>query len=417
MNSVQDVRSPGANVFEQANDCECSHRLSKVSRLISFSGSAFIKRPALHAKLVSLFLSLFSLAAFSELNPISDHELGLASAQAGFPIPLLEQVGFNLSASGIEIDLDVQADIDSIEWIDESGVGNSGVEGSLLLKGVHIGAFDGEITREMVRSSRPFVSTDLAMIRGMLVQADPIAGTLITINQLGREPGQGIDIIVNDIYFGQDLSLNPGERGQYQRGLGLLLEDMSNFASDDYVQQINDLFGLQLYTRDDGFNSQGGNYYPVQVSMAPLDLPIINRTELLGGVLDLLPDGDLDTGVRIDAEFMIHMKKLAVYKEMANGTEFEIGIEGLMLYRGLDGNGDGIEDTVAPATIGMTMQTKAHLLSDGSSVQAMHFSDISLNTDIAMANVYIGNTETGSLGAVYIDNLQIIDSQLWIYPH
>jgi hypothetical protein len=121
--------------------------------------------------------------------------------------------------------------------------------------------------------------------------------------------------------------------------------------------------------------------------------------------------------MRIDAQFMVHMKKLAVYKQMDNGSEFEMGIEGLMLYQGLDTTGDGIEDTIGPSTMGMTMQTISHQLSDGSTVQAMHFSDINLNTDIAMANVYIGNAQTGSLGAIHIDNLQIIDTQMWIYPH
>lgn len=370
----------------------------------------------------ALFTGLLLFIPFSiqaELSPVSDHELAQSMARANFPVPLLDQVGFNLSAAGIEIDLDIQADIESIEWIDEDGIGTEGSEGTLMLKGVHIGGFDGDITQKMVRSDRPFASTDLAMIRGMLVQADPEAGTLITINQLGSEPGQGIDIIVNDIYFGQDLSagIETENLMPEHRGWGLLLEDISNFASDDYVQQINGLFGLQLSTLDDGFNSLGGNYYPLQVSMVPLEVP---DTRDLGS--ELIPGINLDTSMRIDAQFMLHMKKLAVYKQMDNGPdgktrEWEMGIEGLMLYQGLDTNNDGIEDTIGPATMGMTMQTIPHQLSDGSTVQAMHFSDINLNTDIAMANVYIGNAETGSLGAIHIDNLQIIDTQMWIYPH
>lgn len=370
----------------------------------------------------ALFTGLLLFIPFSiqaELSPVSDHELAQSMARANFSVPLLDQVGFNLSAAGIEIDLDIQADIESIEWIDEGGWGDSSQEGSLVLKGVHIGGFDSDITQEMVRSDRPFAGTDLAMIRGMLVQADPEAGTLITINQLGSEPGQGIDIIVNDIYFGQDLSAGIEMENLLpeHRGWGLLLEDISNFASDDYVQQINGLFGLQLSTLDDGFNSQGGNYYPLQVSMVPLEVPGIRDLSS-----ELIPGLNLDTSMRIDAQFMLHMKKLAVYKQMPNGPdgktrEWEMGIEGLMLYQGLDTNNDGIEDTIGPATMGMTMQTIPHQLSDGSTVQAMHFSDINLNTDIAMANVYIGNAETGSLGAIHIDNLQIIDTQMWIYPH
>ena len=370
------------------------------------------KRHFLSGVISFMALFLFSYASLAALKPISDQELSQASARANLPTPLLDDVGFNLSAAGIEVDLDVQADIGAIEWIDDDGIGT---EGSLILKGVHIGGFDGEITQEMVRSNKPFASTDLAMIRGMLVQADPEAGTLITINQLGIEPGQGIDIIVNDIYFGQDLSLNRDVNGDYQRGWGLLIEDLSNFASDDYVNKINNLFGLKLSTLDDGFNSEGGNYYPIQVSMLPLnsDDGFDDRDSLL----DFLPDFDSETAMHIEAEFMVHIKKLAVYKTMDNGNEFEMGIEGLMLYQGLDTTGDGIEDTIGPATTSMTMQTIPHQLSDGSTVQAMHFSNINLKTDIAMANIYIGNSQTGSLGAFHIDNLEIKDTQMWIYPH
>ena len=361
-----------------------------------------------------LAMCIISTASQAALKPISDQELSLASARANVPIALLDQVGFNLSSAGIEVDLDVQADIGAIEWIDEDGLGGGSQQGTLMLKGVHIGGFDGGITQEMVRSDKPFASTDLAMIRGMLVQADPELGTLITINQLGSEPGRGIDIIVNDIYFGKDLSAEVVGPERAKRGWGVLLEDISNFASDEYVGQINNLFGLQLSTVDDGFNSQGGNYYPIQVSMLPLDAPQLNRTDLAS---ELIPGLNVETAMRIDTQFMVHMKKLAVYKQMDNGNEFEMGIEGLMLYQGLDTTGDGIEDTIGPATMGMTMEAKPHQLSDGSTVQAMHFSNINLNTDIAMANVYIGNAQTGSLGAIHIDNLQIIDTQMWIYPH
>lgn len=394
----------------------CKNIVKQRLLLTWFGGraSCSMKVRGLNKLLFCLLACFHSISVFSDLRPISDQELSLASARANFPIPLLDQVGFNLSASGIEIDLDVQADIGAIEWIDEDGIGAEGTEGTLMLKGVHIGGFDGDITQEMIRSHQPFASTDLAMIRGMLVQADPELGTLITINQLGSEPGKGIDIIVNDIYFGKDLSVEAVGVEQARRGWGLLLEDISNFASDEYVGQINSLFDLQLSTVDDGFNSQGGNYYPIQVSMLPLDTQLENRIDLAS---ELIPGLGLDTSMRIDTQFMVHMKKLAVYKQMNNGNEFEFGIEGLMLYQGLDTTGDGIEDTIGPATMGMTMQTIPHKLSDGSTVQAMHFSDINLNTDIAMANVYIGNAQTGSLGAIHIDNLQIIDSQMWIYPH
>lgn len=371
----------------------------------------------------SCFTLLLPSVVSADLQPMADDELSLAVAQSTLPnIPLLDQVGFNLSASGIEVDLDIQADIGAIEWIDNDGIGENGSEGALMLKGVHIGGFDDDITIDMIRDDSPFAPTDLAMIRGMLVQADPEAGTLITINQLGSEPGKGIDIIVNDIYFGRDLSegIALEDLQPQHRGWGLLMEDISNFASDDYVSEINSLFGLNLGTVDDGFNSLGGNYYPIQVSMQPLETAGTGSGAFSSAPSNSSADGqflpgfNLESNMRIDAEFLIHMKKLAVYRQREDGSEWEMGIEGLMFYQGIDTTGDGFEDTIGPAQAGMTMRSAPHTLNSGEVVQAMHLEDVYLKTDIAMANIYIGNSQTGSLGAVHIDNLQL-DANLIIY--
>lgn len=360
-----------------------------------------------------LFLIFISFSSFGEYQVLSDSGLERVTAQADLPsIPLLDGVDFNVGASGIEIDLDIQADIGSIEWQDEDGTGAVGSAGALILKGVHLGSSTEPITAEMVRSDTPFAPSDLARIHGMLVEADPEKGTLITINQMGDTQGNGLDLIVNDIYFGKDLS------SEGQRGLGLLVEDLSNFVSDDYLARINKAFGLKLSSLDDGFNTQGGNYYPIKLRMQPLEGGV-NSTVLvdsgLGGSLDDLAGiGNLgQTSMILDAQFVVYVDKIAVFKD-----DWEAGIKGLMVYQGIDTTGDGIEDTVGPATLSnMRMETIDHQLADGSTVQAMHFSNIDFKADIAMENIYIGNPETGSLGAIHIDNLHIQDTKMWIYPH
>lgn len=370
-----------------------------------------------HTNIPHIFslIFLWCQPVWADYQALSDEGLARITAQADFPsIPLLEGVDFNVAASGIEIDLDVQADIGSIEWIDDNGAGKNGTEGALILKGVHIGSSATPITAEQVRDNAPFAPSDLAQIHGLLVEADPEKGTLITINEIGDTLGNGLDLIVNDIYFGKDLS------GQGERGWGLLVEDLSNFVRDDYVDRINDVFALNLASVDDGLNTQGGNYYPIRLRMQPIEGASTGGVNLgvndgLGGSLeDLVGVGGLgQTAMILDAQFVVYIDKIAVYRD-----DWQAGIEGLMVYQGIDTDNDGIEDAVGPATLtNMRMETIDHQLADGSSVQAMYFSNIDFKADIAMENIYIGNPETGSLGAIHIDNLHIQDTKMWIYPH
>ena len=360
-------------------------------------------------------------ASSAELIAATDYELSTVVARTNLPfIPGLDEVGFNIQGSSIELDLDIQASIDSIEYIDDDGVsiasGGSGEQGSLLLKGVHLGSSQSPISAERVRNAIPFKPDETAQIHGIKIQADTENGTLVTVNQIGDIHGNGLDVIVNDIYFGQDLS------SEGVRGLGLLLEDVSNFVSDDYVNKINASFGLNLATIDDGLNTVGGNYYPLHLRMKPLQvtntLDLINPSDLSTGLDDVVQFPSLgisatETSMTLDAQFVLYIDKIAIYKE-----NWEAGIQGFMVYQGLDTTGDGIEDTIGPATLtNFKMQTIQHELANGNTVQAMHFSNIDFKSDIAMANIYIGNPETGSLGALHINDLHIHDTQMWIYPH
>lgn len=364
------------------------------------------------------WMGLASVNSMAAMQPLSDFELQATTAQLDLPgLPNLADAGFNIQQGGIEIDLDVQASIGSVQWRDEDGYsspsGEGGEAGALILKGVHIGGSDTPITAEQVRNATPFQPSDLAMIHGMLVEADPQKGTLITINKLGDTQGNGVDVIVNDIYFGKDLS------AQGIRGTGLLLEDISNFVQDGYVEQINSLFNLQLTTVDDGFGTVGGNYYPLQIRMQPIEGalstdPVAGLDPLESGLTDITGIPGLGSNsMIIDAQFLLYIDKIALFRD-----NWQAGIEGFMVYQGIDTNQDGMEDTIGPVSVtGLKMQTIQHPIAEGKTVQAMHFSNIDINMDIAMANLYIGNPQTGSLGAVHINDLHIHDTQMWIYAH
>ncbi len=383
---------------------------------MSFNVSHVRNRSILNAgtclALTSVLL-VFPNVSHSDLTHVSDFELSFATAQADLPgIPLSEGLDFNIEGGGIELDLEIQASIDSIEWQDDDGYSDTGTAGALILKGVHIGSSETPITADQVRNAQPFEASELALIKGLVIEADPKKGTLITLNEIGDTQGNGIDIIVNDIYFGQDLS------DQGQRGIGLLVEDFSNFVSDDYLGRMNQIHGLNLSSVDDGKNTAGGNYYPLRVAIQPLEggeqtNPALGA-DVTGGLDDVIAiPGFGNTSMRIDAEFVVYMEKLAIYKE-----GFEAGIKGLMIYQGVDTTGDGMEDTVGPVVVNnLRMETIKHQIADGTDVQAMHFKNIDINMDIAMENVYIGNPETGSLGSIHINDLHIHDTQLWIYPH
>lgn len=357
-----------------------------------------------------IILSIFaSPHAVSELIPISDYELSFSTARAELPgLALAEGLGLDLSAGGIELDLEVQSSIDRLEWQDEDGA-LEGEGGALILKGVHIGNSTTPITPEQVKNSSPFEASQLALINGLIIEADSKKGTLITLSELGDAEGNGVDIIVNDIYFGKDLSL------EGQSGLGLLLEDVSNFVSDEYLNRLNQITGSDLASLDDGKNTVGGNFYPIKIAMQPIEAaqpaPELGLTSDVDEIIGIPGFGN--TSMRLDAEFVIYMKKLAIYKE-----DWEAGVEGLLIYQGVDTNNDGLEDTVGPVVVNnLRMEAIQHQLLDGSEVQAMHFSNIDLNMDIAMENIYIGDSKAGSLGSIHIDDLHIKDTQMWIYPH
>ncbi len=351
-------------------------------------------------KLAGGFVLLFTtLTIHAELVPLADAELSQAHAQAS-----------------IELDLQIQTSIESITYEDNdgapsgSGVGD-GVAGVLGLKGVHLGSLKRPITADDFNSERPFSDNDLAIIDNLVIDVDNHEGMRINLERLGDAKGNGLDIVVQHLVLGnEDTSAG-----------GLLIEDLSNFISDDQLAASNQLFGSQLVTVDDGLNTRGGNFIPLQAQIVTeqnsalttafstgIELPTEDVTPIVG--ITALANA---TDMTINSAFALSIAKVAWVDD---GGEF--GLAGLLVYQGIDTDGDGIDDQVGPAQLtNLKMQTVAHTSSiTGETVQAMHFSNIDFKADIAINSIYVGQPEN-SLGSLLIKGLDTSGTQVWMYSH
>lgn len=305
---------------------------------------------------------------------------------------------------GIEIDLEIQASLD-MQWQDSDGFNdnNEGEAGSLTLSGIHLGSHKKPITQDMLNSDRPFLDSELAVINNLLIDFDSKQGMFITIEEIGDRFGNGLDIIVNDIYLGSE---------QASAG-GLLIENLSNFIQDQDLNELNQTFGFNLSSLNDGKNTTGGNWFPLNAIV--LSQEVSTQTE--GAGLNLPAAGlglpSLTTNTTIDASFALHIDKLAWVDD---GGEF--GIAGLMIYDGLDTNNDGIDDTVGPAKLTqMKIETIDHIGVDGEQVKALYIANLDFKADISMQSIYVGNPQTGSLGSLHIQGLDTAGTSVWIYGH
>ncbi len=341
---------------------------------------------------------------FSQARSLPSFELSSSHARNGKPsssVPAdlltgLDKGGLSLT-QGLEIDLEIQASLD-MAWLDSDGF--SGNAGFLKLSGIHLGGHKGAITSDMLKSERPFRDDELALINNLIIDFDSQKGMFITLEEIGDRYGNGLDIIVNDIFLGNE---------QRSAG-GLLIENVSNFIQDSHLARFNETFGMSLATLDDGKNTANGNWF---------ELNAIVLTEEGSDDLGVgLPTSDigipgLKTNTTIDASFVLHVDKLAWVDD---GKEF--GIAGLMIYDGLDTNGDGVDDTVGPAKLTqMKIETVDHRNIAGEPVKALHIANLDFKADIAMQSIYVGDPLTGSLGSLHIKGLDTSGTALWIYGH
>jgi hypothetical protein len=313
----------------------------------------------------------------------------------------LSKDGLSLT-QGIEIDLEIQASLD-MQWQDNDGFNDigDGTSGSLTLSGIHLGSHKGPITRQMLESDQPFLDSELAVINNLLIDLDSKQGMFITIEELGDRFGNGLDIIVNDIYLGNE---------QASAG-GLLIENLSNFIQDKNLNQLNQTFGFNLSTLDDGKNTANGNWLPINAIVLTEEGSADTSVDLGLPSIDGLPS--ISTNTTIDASFAVYMDKVAWVDD---GGEF--GIADLMIYDGLDTNGDGIDDTVGPAKLTqIKIETIDHTAYNGEQVKALYIENLDFKADIAMGSIYVGNPQTGSLGSLHIKGLDTAGTSVWIYAH
>ncbi len=318
----------------------------------------------------------------------------------------LDLIGLDSSdlqlSQGIELDLEIQTSFD-FEYIDPDGAGKEGSEGSLLLSGVHIGSSKTPLTTDKIQSDAPFLASELALINNILIDVDSKAGMFITIEQLGDKYGNGIDVIVNDVYLG----------GKDNSAGGILIEDISNFIQDSNVETNNQLFSMNLSTLDDGKQTANGNWVPFYSKVLPIEGAGKQGIDILSS--DLLSDTGLpglSANTIIDASFVLSIDKVAWVDD---GNEF--GLAGFMVYQGIDTDNDGIDDTVGPARLTqMKLETLDHKAFDGSDVEALYIENLDFKADIAIQSIYVGQPEN-SLGALHIKGLDTAGTSVWVYPH
>ena len=364
-----------------------------------------------------VFLSLLSQVSLADLKPMSLSALDKTYGRIDFvnPETLSEQVQSQLSlgegelelTQGIELDLDIQVSLD-MEWRDGDGYAtpsNEGSAGSLIFSGIHLGSSETPLTALDVASERPFLGSEVAIIRDLYIDVDPQQGMFITLNELGDKYGNGLDIIVNDIHLG-DANRSAG---------GFLIEDVSNFIRNEQLVRMNTLFGMDLWTVDDGKGTQGGNWIPFQMlvktnegqSADDVDIPDIELPT------QDVPLPSIAANSEISASFVLSVDKLA-WVDDGN----EVGLAGVMVYDGIDTNNDGVDDLVGPARLtDMKIETVDHKTLSGEDVKALHIANLDFKADIAIQSIYVGDPTNGNLGSLLIRGLDTSGTSLWIYNH
>ena len=303
---------------------------------------------------------------------------------------------------GIELDLDMQVSL-NMEWIDGDGHSTSSVEGtqgSLKLSGIHMGNSESPLTGLDVQNDTPFLESEVAVIRDLYIDVDSQQGMFITLNELGDKYGNGLDIIVNDVYLG----------GQEKSAGGILIEDVSNFITNEQLSKVNALFGSQLISIDDEKSSEGGNWIPFQMLVKTNGEQVVDLPSL---PLQDVPIPSIAANSEISANFVLGINKLAWVDD---GNEF--GLAGVLIYDGIDTNNDGIDDLVGPAKLAnMKIETVDHKAWTGEQVKALHIENLDFKADIAIQSIYVGNPQNGNLGALHIKGLDTSGTSLWIYNH
>jgi hypothetical protein len=303
--------------------------------------------------------------------------------------------------------------------------------------------------------------TGAAQIRGVTIDADGNDGLVIGLSQIGTEDltatgvnqAAGIDISVGAIIIGNgnaektvatygateagdptfggdaeawylaNVSSNTTEAAQFaaapdaasRQALimsttgkgnigGVIIEDFTNFVSDQFVGVYDNRFDMALGT-------VSGNFIRGEI--------VINGTgnALLG-----------TSGLNIQAKMGGIMSKMAWVDD---GGQF--GVKDLAFFNGVDLNSDGIHETIQPlefsvdinvvdvtSSVAGTNIADNSVIAAGDTVSALELSNMVVKGSIIMGEIFVGNSDSSvqtSLGSVLVKDIDMTGTSVRIYGH
>lgn len=390
-------------------------------------------------------------------------KLALVTAVAAAPFAQAEMtamddalLGEMTGQAGITIDVDLQMTIDAIKYVDSDGNslssdGTAAEQGAITMKSIQMGQID----------TATGALTGAAQIRGVTIDADGNDGLVIGLSQIGTEDlaatgvnqAAGIDISVGAVIIGNgnaektvgtyaateagdptfggdaeawylaNVSSNTDEAAAFaaapdaasRQALvmattgkgnigGIVIEDFTNFVSDQFVGVYDNRFDMALGTVT-------GNFVRGEI--------VINGTgNALAGT----------SGLQIDAKMGGIISKMAWVDD---GGQF--GVKDMAFFNGVDLNSDGIHETIQPLefsvninVVDVTSSVAGTNIADGSAiaagdtVSALELSDMVVQGSIIMGEIFVGNSDSTvqtSLGSVLVKDIDMTGTSVRIYGH
>lgn len=365
--------------------------------------------------------------------------------------------------AGITIDVDLQMTIDAIKYVDSDGNslssdGSAATQGAITMKSIQMGQID----------TATGLLTGAAQIRGVTIDADGTDGLVIGLSQIGQgavrtdavNQAQGIDISVGAIIIGDgfaeksiaeaavgiqaelasgtpfsgdpvqwykdNVKDNDALAGAFATAIGggdqaaaidavkgaaglgniggVVIEDFTNFVSDEFVGAYDNRFDMALGT-------VAGNFVRGEI--------VINGT---GNALQGT------SGLNIQAKMGGIMGKMAWVDD---GGQF--GVKDMAFFDGVDTDLDGIHETIEPlkfsvdinvvdvqSSVAGTNIADNSAIAAGDTVSALELSNMVVKGSIIMGEIFVGNSDSSvqtSLGSVLVKDIDMTGTSVRIYGH
>lgn len=365
--------------------------------------------------------------------------------------------------AGITIDVDLQMTIDAIKYVDSDGNslssdGSAATQGAITMKSIQMGQID----------TATGALTGAAQIRGVTIDADGTDGLVIGLSQIGQgaartdavNQAQGIDISVGAIIIGDgfaeksiaeaavgiqtelasgtpfsgdpvqwykdNVKDNDALAGAFATAIvggdqaaaidavkdaaglgnigGVVIEDFTNFVSDEFVGAYDNRFDMALGTVT-------GNFVRGEI--------VINGT---GNALQGT------SGLNIQAKMGGIMGKMAWVDD---GGQF--GVKDMAFFDGVDLDSDGIHETIEPlkfsvdinvvdvnSSVAGTNIADNSAIAAGDTVSALELSNMVVKGSIIMGEIFVGNSDSSvqtSLGSVLVKDIDMTGTSVRIYGH